>query len=53
MAESFVLRYPPPDSAADDCEWVVVDGYGARVGEVGRGPRAKARSAQNRGRSPR
>ena len=45
MAETFVLRYPAPDAAAADAEWVVVDAQGARVGAVLRGSLADAAAA--------
>jgi general secretion pathway protein L len=45
MAETFVLRYPASATTAADCEWVVVDGHGARAGELGRGPLAAAADA--------
>jgi general secretion pathway protein L len=41
MAEAFVLRLLAPDHA----EWLVVDGSGARLGNVERGPLAAAAAA--------
>jgi general secretion pathway protein L len=45
MAETFVLRYPASTATSRDCEWVVVDAHGARVGELGRGALAEAAEA--------
>ncbi len=46
MAETFVLRFPVSTTitgdGAPDCEWVVVDGHGTRMGEIARGPLAAA-----------
>ena len=46
MSETFALRYPAPDAAADRAEWVVVDALGAGASEVTRGTLADAAAAQ-------